>query len=169
MQKQKNQQNYLSLKKKKAGRMDRIFRYSQTFFNVINTNILNIKNENKNIINIKVRPNNIFFTLTNSTKTLYINSAGKEKIKVSKNLLSFSHKAMLKNCLKDINNKIKKTPLVIKICGPKTIKESIIKIMCDRLSKNQLLLNNFGLHCFNGCRQPKAKRKKSTGVKVYKM
>ena len=122
------------------------------------------------IINIKIKPNNIFCTLIDSkkNKTLFITSAGKCKTKTSKKLLRFSSKIITQIFFEKIKKALKTKSILINIVGPKKIKRSIIEQFSTYFKNKHLIINVQEKKCFNGCRAQKKKRKKQKALKVFK-
>ena len=124
-------------------------------------------------ITIKVKPNNVFCTLRNNKKTLYITSSGKCNLNASKKTLKYTTKIILQfffhNIKKYIKTKNKKDKyFLIKLCTPKRSRVPIFKQLQEHFKKKELLFDVKGKKCFNGCRPSKQKRKKQKGLRIFK-
>ena len=130
---------------------------------------LNFKPKIKNIINIKITPNNVFCTLIKNKRTIVIVSAGKYKINISKKNLKFTYKIVLQKFLQRIQKYFNNNNFIkIIIAGPKLLRKAICKQMLFNFKKKNIILAIKTLKCFNGCRPKKKKRKKQKGIRVFK-
>jgi len=177
MQKQQKQDlNYKNKKKEQKIliKLKKIFKNKpltlRPFFNrlAISENLLN--ESAKFILNIKITPNNMFFTLKNRIKNviLYTGSSGKKQIKISKKTLKFQHKILIQKFIDEIKHLVLDTTIVIVIAGPIKTRRSIIKFLGRELKINKLIIQTAALKCFNGCRAKKKKRKKRKSLRIFK-
>ena len=118
-----------------------------------------------------ILPNNIFCTLKNlgTKKTLVHRSSGMYKLRTSKKNLKYNVKIMLQFFFKDIKDYFKneKNVLIEITCGIK-IRKQIIKFWKQKIKKKNVILQINEKKCFNGCRPPKKRRKKRTGLRIFK-
>jgi len=120
---------------------------------------------------IRVRPNNIFFTLKDiKLNTVLVNkSAGLYKIQVSKKNLRYNVKILLQIFFKDIEKYFKKEKdFLIEIISGIKIRKLIIKFLKQKIRKKNIILILKEKKCFNGCMPPKKKRKKRLGLRIFK-
>jgi ribosomal protein S11 len=152
-------------------RLRRLYKHKR---NILNKNFLdilgNLKGFNLKIF-IRVLPNNIFCTLKNlgTKKTLVHRSSGTYKLRTSKKNLKYNVKIMLQFFFKDIKDYFKneKNVLIEITCGIK-IRKQIIKFWKQKIKKKNVILQINEKKCFNGCRPPKKRRKKRTGLRIFK-
>ena len=120
---------------------------------------------------IRVRPNNIFCTLIdiNSNKILVNKSSGSYRLQTSKKKLKHNIKILLQYFFKDIEIYFKeiKNVLIEVVCGIR-IRKLIIKFLKQKIKRKNIILQISEKSCFNGCRPPKKKRKKRTGLRIFK-
>jgi hypothetical protein len=76
---------------------------------------------------------------------------------------------MLQFFFKDIKDYFKneKNVLIEITCGIK-IRKQIIKFWKQKIKKKNVILQINEKKCFNGCRPPKKRRKKRTGLRIFK-
>lgn len=124
----------------------------------------------KSVINITATPNNVFCTLGcfASKKVLFSTSAGKSKVKISKKLLKFGHKIIIKQFLDTIKKLTNSKHFIVIMSGPKRVRSSILKQLKEELKASQIIVNIKSKKCFNGCRPPKARRKKRNFFRIFK-
>ena len=152
-------------------RLRRLYKHKR---NILNKNFLdilgNLKGFNLKIF-IRVLPNNIFCTLKDlkTEKTLIHRSSGMYKLRTSKKNLKYNVKIMLQFFFKDIKNYFKneKNVIIEITCGIK-IRKQIIKFWKQKIKKKNVILQINEKKCFNGCRPPKKRRKKRTGLRIFK-
>jgi ribosomal protein S11 len=124
-------------------------------------------------ITIKIKPNNIFCTLSNtlkSNKTEIIYSAGLLGIKTSKRKLKFSSRVVIDKFLKRLNTRTRRKSVLINISGPKRIRNKILLYFIKSLRKARtakIIANIIPKKIFNGCRSKKQKRKKRKGFRIF--
>jgi ribosomal protein S11 len=121
-------------------------------------------------ISIKIKSNNVFCTLVNSTtnKMLYVTSSGKCGTKTSKKTLRYSSKIILQSFFDNIKQHFNHNKFLINIVGPKKIRRSILEQISNNLKGKNLIVNVRGKKCFNGCRPSKQRRKKQKRLRIFK-
>jgi len=121
---------------------------------------------------IRLTPNNVFCSFLNlkKNKTLFISSAGLYKLNVSKKTLNFSNKIIIQNFLDKVKKILFLTKkfLLVTIYGPINIRTSILTQLSKNLKGIKLIIKVKEMKVFNGCRPSKQRRKKQTGLKIFK-
>lgn len=122
------------------------------------------------IIDIKIKPNNVFCTLKKRHETLYVLSAGKcSAVKnVSKKTLRYKSQLIIKEFLRKTKDILKKENFLINIVGTKKIKALTLRGLAAYFKKRKVVINIDPKKCFNGCRPPKKRRKRQKGIRVFK-
>jgi hypothetical protein len=126
---------------------------------------------------MRVRPNNIFFTLKSvqPQQMLLFKSAGSYKLNVSKKTLKYNSIIFLKLLLKDIKKQLgssflkQRTIFRVKLSAPFHLRASIFLFFLKafrRASSFQVAI--LEKKAFNGCRPKKKKRKKRQGLRIFK-
>jgi hypothetical protein len=123
--------------------------------------------------NIKVVNNNIFCTLSRSSKGSIIVkcTSGKYKIKLSKKTIKFHINKIIYLFLKE--RKIKditknKDNFFFNILASSRLKIKIVKQVLTFWSKRGVIIRIKPTKCFNGCKVSKIRRKKRKGFCAYK-
>jgi len=121
-------------------------------------------------VSIKIKPNNVFCSLTDilNKKSVYNTSSGKAGVKTSKKLLKFSSKIIIQSFFNKVKKKIKNENVLINFEGPKRLKRLVLQLLKKNIKCKRLLVAIEGKKCFNGCRAPKKRRKKRKGFRVFK-
>jgi ribosomal protein S11 len=114
--------------------------------------------------------NNVFchFKDLIKKKSLFVMSAGKCNVKISKKNLRFNNKFIFKKFIKKIKPFIKKKTFFLKILAPIKIRKKLLKSLKGFLKQRSVIIKVKAHKCFNGCRPKKAKRKKQKKWVVYK-
>jgi len=162
---------FLSRREKALKRLRRLYRYKLSLLNRKYTDILGTLNNFQLKICIRVRPNNIFCTLKDmdSNRILVNKSSGSYRLQTSKKKLKHNIKILLQYFFKDIEIYFKeiKNVLIEVVCGIR-IRKLIIKFLKQKIKRKNIILQISEKSCFNGCRPPKKKRKKRTGLRIFK-
>lgn len=170
-QKKKNNKPFkLSFKKlKRFKRIRKNFKITSNIFNPTFQILHKLPLKKSFIINIKITSNNIFCTLKNKNKILYILSAGKSIVKtLSKKTLRYKSQLIIKEFFKNIKNFLDKNNLLINIEGTKKIRSLILRNLSTYFKNKKIIININLKKCFNGCRPPKKRRKRQKGLRVFK-
>lgn len=174
------QKKNIKYKSKKFKYLERTFRFRKSFKNnissILNPTLLLLKKKSRSAffikINIRVKQNNVFCSLTNTldNKIIFVTSSGKEKTSTSKKTLRFSSRYIISTFLKKIKKlKIQPSNVVIKISSPIRIKILIIRLLkITFLERKNIILRFEHKKCFNGCKPKKTKRKKRKGLRIFK-
>jgi hypothetical protein len=135
-------------------------------------------NKIKHIITIKVVSNNIFVQLSKIftskkkkkviVKTQVSLNSGNYKIKTTRKKLKFNIKLVLSSFFRFLQKKFDLKHLIINITSPIKIRKEIVKFLRNNFKGRSILLNISAKKCFNGCRVPKRRRKKSRGLRILK-
>ena len=160
----------LSVKKlDRYKRVRKSFKLTSTIFNPTYQALSRISFKKTFTINIKIKPNNVFCTLKQKDKTLYILSAGKSIVNnISKKTLRYKSQLIIKEFLKKIQKYLKKNDFYINIIGTKKIKELTLRSLSNYFKNKKVLLNLDLKKCFNGCRAPKKRRKRQKELRIFK-
>ena len=150
------------------------------------------KNCEKKTLTIRIKPNNVFCTLKNETSNKTISgSSTKYKIKMSKKILRYNYKIIVRSFLQEIKKLIKSDFLIVHVTSPKRIRKELFRILkkklifkkksplneteietalsSDKKQGSMIVVYNFHARkCFNGCRVKKKRRKKQRGLRIYK-
>lgn len=128
------------------------------------------KNIIKWVANIKITPNNIIVALTDrSGKLKFLTSAGKLGLACSKRTLKFVVKMVLMHFFNHLKKKKITDALYFRITAPKNFRRRVLKtIMKKEIRTGKNLLEGLAKLPFNGCRAPKARRKKRKGLRIFK-
>lgn len=128
------------------------------------------KNIIKWIANIKITPNNIIVALTDRTgKLKFLTSAGKLGLACSKRTLKFVVKMVLIRFFNHLKKKKITEALYFRLTAPKNYRRKVLKtIMKKEIRAGKNLLEGLSKLPFNGCRPPKARRKKRKGLRIFK-
>jgi|TARA_B110000908_G_C10079105_1_gene368734 ribosomal protein S11 len=128
----------------------------------------NLSNSFYKHLNIKVKSNNVFCTLVNKNKMVYVTSSGKCGTKTSKKTLRYSSKVVIQSFFDNIKPYLNQSKFLVNIIGPKKIRKSILEQFSNNLKGKDLIINVKGKKCFNGCRPPKKIRKKQKRLRIFK-
>lgn len=156
-------------KDRTAKRVRNLFKYTRAYINPIFQKLYT--HEKKKIeyqISIKITANNTFCSLKKKNRVLYISSAGKNKIKITKRKLKFNSRLIIENFLEKISKYKKKDYILINLSGPRKLRKKIIKQLYTKLKHNKFFIKVNALKCFNGCRPKKKRRKKRKGLRIVK-
>ncbi len=128
------------------------------------------KNIIKWVANIKITPNNIIVALTDRTgKLKFLTSAGKLGLACSKRTLKFVVKMVLMHFFNHLKKKKITDALYFRITAPQNFRRRVLKaIMKKEIRTGKNLLEGLSKLPFNGCRAPKARRKKRKGLRIFK-
>ena len=152
-------------------RQKRLYRYKST---ILNCKYVFLKEYIQNFklkISIRIRPNNIFCTLTKilGNKILLNVSSGTYKLRTSKKNLKHNIKSILESFFYAIQKFLKnKKNILIEILSSIKIRKRIIKFLNKTLKKKNLILYTNEKKCFNGCRPAKKRRKKGKRLRIFK-
>ena len=149
-------------------RLKTLFKYNNYLINPIFQSFITENNKIEYQITIKITANNTFCSLKKGKTLLFVSSAGKNKIKITKRKLKFNSKLIIENFLESIAKYIKISYTLIIIKGPKKIRKNIIKQLASKLRNSKYIIKVNELKCFNGCRPKKKKRKKQKGLRITK-
>lgn len=145
------------------------------FIDSVFQDVLSLQTENKlkKKIVIRVTPNNIFCTLFElvEKKNLYVFSAGKCKIKISKKMLPFNSKIMLQSFFTVIKEQqliTSEDSLIVELLGPIKLRKFILEDTYLNFKKNEIIFFVRDKKCFNGCRPKKKRRKKQNKFRILK-
>lgn len=169
-----SRQKFITLTTRKENSFKRIRRLYLHKLHNLNSNFMTMLEVIENVklkVFIRVRPNNIFFTLKDiELDTVLANkSAGLYKIQVSKKSLRYNVKILLQFFFKDIENYFKKEKnFLVEIIAGIKIRRLIIKFLKQKVRKKNMILILKEKKCFNGCTPPKKKRKKRLGLRIFK-
>lgn len=162
------------VKQRKNINLKAYYRYRNLFKNnktLINPTVVLLTKQSypKYRFTIKATQNNVFCTLVNyqNKKILSNTSSGKEKLNISRKTLTFGAKQIIKSFLKKIKNKIFGYNILINITAPLRVKIIFLKLLKSYIKKSNILINTNHKKCFNGCKQPKKKRKKQRGLRIF--
>lgn len=153
-------------------KLDRLYKISKNF------NLLKNKYDTitflgkpiKNIVVIRITPNNTIITLTDIKGDVsYKITAGKLGLQSSKKNYRIIYNLVLSAFLKHLKKEKKKKYLLFKLIAPRTIKKRLIRrlkfyIKAKSCNKIELIRKL----PFNGCRPPKLRRKKRKGLRILK-
>lgn len=122
-------------------------------------------------ITIHIKPNNIFYTLSNISKNLII-----KQFNTGMLFIKTTRKRIKQNIIKTLFfffkkiYKIVKTTVILNIIAPKNLKKKIFKQLSSIFLTRQkhILINLINKKCFNGCRPPKKQRKKHKHIILFK-
>jgi hypothetical protein len=131
-------------------------------------------------LSISVVSNNIFLNFSKISflkkgvriaKSIEVANTGLYKLKTTKKRLKFNIKLILFSFLKSLKQRsIKfKDGLILNIVAPVRIRKEITTLISKIFKRETILINYKAKKCFNGCRVPKKKRKKSRGLKILKL
>ena len=175
----KSKHNYKN--KSKKTKLNRTFSYFKKVFKTsrlpLDTEALKLLkvstvNSIKFHLVIRLTPNNVFCSFINlkKNKTLFISSAGIYKLNVSKKTLNFNNKIIIQNFLDEVKKILFLTKkfLLVTIYGPLNIRTSILTQLSKNLKGIKLIIKVKEMKVFNGCRPSKQRRKKQTGLKIFK-
>jgi ribosomal protein S11 len=126
-----------------------------------------LKNFNKQIY-IKIKPNNVFCTLSDASKTIYTTSSGKCNLNTSKKTLRYTTKIILQSFLNNIKKHLEQNFFILHLTSPKKLRIAILKQLQATFKRKELIINIKGKKYFNGCRPAKKKRKKQKGLRLFK-
>ena len=123
---------------------------------------------------IKVKPNNIFFTLKtfNNNKFEHVikRTSGHYKITVSKKLMKRTLRFILAAFFKELKQKklVFADLVLVKLTAPVKLKKTIIRSFIDDLKVRNYILDVVAAKVFNGCRARKQIKKKRKGFRLLK-
>jgi ribosomal protein S11 len=137
------------------------------------------------LMTIRIKPNNMFCTLTSTKKKKAISAtSSKYRIKMSKKALRYNYKLVLKAFIEETKKFFGKK-MRISLTAPKRIRRELLRILKKKLTLKQksikdalgksitviprvLLFHFKAKKCFNGCRARKKRRNKQRGLRIYK-
>jgi ribosomal protein S11 len=137
------------------------------------------------LMTIRIKPNNMFCTLTSTKKKRAISATStKYRIKMSKKALKYNYKLILKAFIEETKKFFGKK-MRISLTAPKRIRRELLRILKKKLTLKKksvkdalgksipviprvLLFHFKAKKCFNGCRARKKKRSKQRGLRIYK-
>lgn len=156
----KNQKSLIRfLKTKKNTKLFKNF-FFDNFYKKVNTT--------KNIINIKINPNNTMITLTDiHGNTQYKITAGMLGLHSSKKNYKLVYNLVLTEFFKKLKNEKKNKNLLFRLNVPKLLRRRIVKRLKFYI-KNTNTFEGLRKLAFNGCRPPKMRRKKRKGLRITK-
>ena len=130
---------------------------------------LNIRqNKIRQIINIKITPNNTIISLTKKNgNLLYSFSAGRLGLHSSKKNYKLIHQLVLTEMLNRLRKERKKKYIQFKFSVPKNLRRRLLKRFRFHF-KNKNIFESLRKLPFNGCRPPKLRRKKRKGLRILK-
>ena len=156
-------------KLKNFKRIRKSFKLTSNIFNPTFQILQKLNLKKSFIINIKITSNNVFCTLKNKAKTLYILSAGKSVVKnLSKKTLRYKSQLIIKEFLKNIKPFLIKNHFLINIEGTKKIRSLTLKNLSHYFKNKKTIINVNLKKCFNGCKPPKKRRKRQKGLRIFK-
>jgi ribosomal protein S11 len=122
-------------------------------------------------LNFRVAQNNVFCTMEDlkNGQIIEVGSAGKYKIKVSKKTLRYNSKMIIGTFLRKVQKRLQKEPILLELISPSRMKKPILKqIFMQSGVKTPITIQVKTKKCFNGCRPKKKRRKKRTGLRIFK-
>lgn len=137
------------------------------------------------LMTIRIKPNNMFCTLTSTKKRGVISATStKYRIKMSKKALKYNYKLILKSFIEETKRFFGRK-MLISLTAPKRIRRELLRILKKKLTlKKKSIKDESGKStpiiprvlvfrfkakkCFNGCRARKKKRNKQRGLRIYK-
>lgn len=174
MPKQPKKKNYkpvkVSLKKlKRFKRIRKNFKLTSNIFNPTFQILQKLSLKKSFIVNIKITSNNVFCTLKNKNKTLYVLSAGKSIVNnLSKKTLRYKSQVIIKEFFKKNQHFLNNNNFLINIEGAKRIRSLTLRNLSNFFRNRKIIINANLKKCFNGCRPPKKRRKRQKGLRVFK-
>jgi ribosomal protein S11 len=130
----------------------------------------NFKKKITKIIVIRISPNNVIMTLTKpSGKVITYLSAGKLKLACSKRSVKFVFRSVVTEFFKNLKKqKIRfDRGVYYRITAPKKFRRRLVLGLLKKLCKSRFsLFEGLTRLPFNGCRQPKERRKKRKGLRI---
>ncbi len=128
-------------------------------------------NNIKWIANIKITPNNIIVALTDRTgKLKFLTSAGKLGLACSKRTLKFVIKMILAHFFHHLTKIKIFEAIYFRMTAPKHFRRRLLKSLIKKeIRTGRNLLEGLAKLPFNGCRPPKARRKKRKGLRIFKV
>ena len=169
-QKKKNYKKKISKKRlERLKRVRKLFKLTSTIFNPTYQALKKLNFKKSFVVNIKIKPNNIFCTLKHKDKTLYLLSAGKSTGKnISKKTLKYKSQILINEFFKKVESFLKFNNFIINIIGTKKIRTLTLKNLTKYITNKKILLNINQKKCFNGCRPPKKRRKRQKELRIFK-
>ena len=121
---------------------------------------------------IRVTANNIFCTILQEKKIIYVGSVGKYKLKTSQRKMNFTLKTIIKIFYSKINTLLNQNninSIFIEIIAPLKVKKNLIKkLSFFKKKKKNIIINIKSKKCFNGCIPPKKIRKRKRKMRIFK-
>lgn len=163
--------NIFSTKQKKF-RQRLFFRKKLTFLNTLfqTFSSIHVAPFTKRL-NFRIAQNNVFCTMEDvrSGQILEVGSAGKYKIKVSRKTLRYNSKIIIGTFLRKIQKRLQNELILLALISPARMKKPIIKqVFTQSGIKTPITVDVNTKKCFNGCRPKKKRRKKRTGLRIFK-
>lgn len=160
----------LSIKKiERYKRVRKSFKLTSTLFNPTYKFLNKFSLKKALTINIKIKPNNVFCTLKQKDKTLYILSAGKSIINnVSKKNIRYKSQLIIKEFFIKIQKLLKGKNFYINLAGAKKMRRLTLRSISNYFKNKKVVINVDLKKCFNGCRAPKKRRKRQRELKIFK-
>lgn len=148
------------LQKKKINKL----LFKNFFFEKFKKNFL----KPKNIVYIKINPNNTMITWTDKQgNVIYKISAGMLNLHSSKKNYKLINNLVISEFFKKLKTEKKNKYILFKLSVPKLLRKRVLRRLKFFL-RNKNFFENLRTVSFNGCRPPKARRKKRKGLKLYK-
>lgn len=124
------------------------------------------------VLSVSISSNNIFLNFSkwvNSannnvvSKNLLSTNSGMYNLKTTKKTLHFNIKIILLSFTKKVikNFIFKHSSILVRILGPIRLRKEITSFFAKVFTHNQLFIDYIPAKCFNGCKVPKRRRKKS--------
>jgi len=158
-------------KKQFAAKMLKKKKIFKSFFK-INRKKYFFKRFIRHFVHIRINANNTIAALAHlSGKVRYTLSAGLLKLRSSKRSYKYIYGLILKKFFDYLYKKRIRNFVYFKIIAPKHLRRAIIKRFIKRRfrrKKTRVMVEFLRLLPFNGCRAPKARRKKRKGLRVFK-
>jgi len=126
------------------------------------------QNKIRQIVNIKITPNNTIIALTKKNgNLLYSFSVGRLGLHSSKKNYKLIHQLVLTEMLNRLKKERKKKYIQFKFSVPKNLRRRLLKRFRFHF-KNKNIFESLRKLPFNGCRPPKLRRKKRKGLRILK-
>ena len=122
----------------------------------------------KNIVYIKINPNNTMITWTDKQgNVIYKVSAGMLGLHSSKKNYKLINNLVISEFFKKLKSEKKNKFILFKLSAPKILRRRILRRLKFFL-RNKNFFENLRTLSFNGCRPSKVRRKKRKGLRLYK-